>query len=96
MNLAGPKPLQREYTIFTNDTGKMSVGVWDNEAMESEMRPFPTHQFVQMLEGEVIIIEQCGRAHKFVSGDCFFVPKGTVCSWKVSNYVKKYFAILDD
>jgi len=93
--ISGPAPLQREHTIFTNDAGNMFVGVWYSEAMVSEMRPFPTHEFVQMLEGEVTITEADGTAQTFISGDCFFVPKGTVCSWKIDKYVKKYFAILD-
>ncbi len=91
----GQKPLQREQVVFTNDTGNMFVGVWDSEAMLSKMRPFPTHEFVQMLEGEVTVTEQDGRAQTFVAGDCFFVPKGTVCSWKIDRYVKKYFAVLN-
>jgi uncharacterized cupin superfamily protein len=27
--------------------------------------------------------------------DAFFVPKGTVCSWNTSGYIKKYYSILD-
>jgi len=93
--ITGPKPLQRKHTFFTNDSGNMVAGVWDSTAMVSKMRPFPTHEFVQMLEGQVTITETDGTAQTFVAGDCFFVPKGTVCSWEIKNYVKKYFAILD-
>ena len=93
--IKGPKPIQREHIVFTNDAGNMSVGVWDSEAMVSEMQPFPTHEFVQMLEGEVTITEDDGTAQTFRAGDCFFVPKGTVCSWEIKTYVKKYFAVLD-
>ncbi|WP_323785476.1 cupin domain-containing protein [Thalassovita sp.] len=93
--IAGPKPVQRENILFTNDAGNMSVGLWDSDAMASEMEPFPVHEFVQMLDGEVTITEEDGSAQTFRAGDCFFVPKGTVCSWEIKKYVKKYFAVLN-
>lgn len=93
--LKGATPLKREHIVFTNDAGNMSVGVWDSEAMVSKMEPFPVPEFVQMLEGEVTITEEDGTVQTFRTGDCFFVPKGTVCSWEIRQYVKKYFAVLD-
>ena len=80
---------------FTNDAGNMFVGMWDSEAFESEMEPFPCYEFVQMLEGEVTITEENGTAHRFAPGDAFFVPKGTVCSWKTTGTVRKLYFILD-
>ena len=41
------------------------------------------------------ITEGGGTTHLFKAGDVFFVPKGTVCSWKTNGYVKKYYSILD-
>ena len=64
-------------------------------ALESEMLPFPWHEFVQLLEGEVTITESDGLTHQFSAGDAFFIPKGTVCSWKIRGYVKKLYSILD-
>ena len=64
-------------------------------SLDSEMRPFPWYEFVQMLEGAVTITEEDGTPHIFKAGDTFFVPKGTVCSWKIDRYVKKFYAILD-
>ncbi len=93
--IIGPRPVQRAHIEFTNDAGNMSVGVWESDAMVSEMQPFPVHEFVQMLEGEVTITAEDGTAQTFRAGDCFFVPKGAVCSWNIKAYVKKYFAVLD-
>ena len=93
--ISGPNPLQRNHTAFTNDTGNMSVGVWDSRAMVSEMRPFPTYEFVQMLDGEISTTEENGETKTFVAGDCFLVPKGAVCSWKIEYYARKYYAVLD-
>lgn len=88
-------PLQRDNVLFTNDSGNMFVGMWDSTAFDSEMRPFPWHEMVQLLEGEVEITEAEGRMRRFVAGDAFFVPMGTICKWQTSGYVKKFYSILE-
>ena len=93
--IEGAAPEQKNHTIFTNDAGNFHVGTWESGPMVSKMLPFPTHEFVRMLGGEVTITEEDGSSQTFRGGDCFFVPKGTVCSWKITNHVKKHYAILD-
>lgn len=92
--IEGDLPLQRDYNYFTNDTEDMFVGIWDSTPFESTMAPFPTHEFVRLLEGEITILEEDGTAHEFSAGDCFFIPMGTVCSWKTTAYVKKLYAMV--
>jgi uncharacterized cupin superfamily protein len=93
--IEGEVPLQRDHIAFTNDAGNMFVGMWDSTPFESEMKPFPCHELVQLLEGEVTIVEQDGQAHNFRSGDCFFIPMGTVCQWRTTVYIKKLYSILE-
>jgi uncharacterized cupin superfamily protein len=88
-------PTQRDSPLFTNDSNNMYVGLWDSTAFESEMRPFPSHEFVQLLEGEVSITEENGETQVFKAGDAFFIPMGTVCQWRVKDYLKKYYAIVE-
>ncbi|MGI9626742.1 MAG: cupin domain-containing protein [Longimicrobiales bacterium] len=92
--IGGEKPTQRDHTFFTNDTNDMFVGMWDTSPFESEMAPFPCHEFVRLLEGEITITEEAGTAQTFVKDDVFFVPKGTVCSWNATGYVRKYYAMV--
>jgi uncharacterized cupin superfamily protein len=92
--IKGDKPTQRDYNYFTNDSEDMFVGMWDSTPFESEMAPFPTHEFVVLLEGEIAITEENGTVHNFKKDDAFFVPMGTVCSWKTTEYVKKYYAMI--
>lgn len=87
--------VQRDSMAFTNDAGNMVVGMWDSTAFESEMKPFGVHEFVQLLEGDVTILEGDGTAHLFTAGDAFFIPKGTVCQWKATQPIKKFYSILD-
>jgi len=88
-------PLQRDNILFTNDAGNMFVGMWDSTPFKSEMSPFPCHELVQLLEGEVEITEGDGAVHLFRAGDAFFIPMGTVCSWRTVGYIKKFYSILE-
>ncbi len=93
--IVGEKPLQHDNVLFTNDAENYTVGMWDSSAFDSELRPFPWHEMVQLLEGEVLITEADGSSHSFTAGDAFFIPMGTVCKWQASTYVKKFYAILE-
>ena len=95
LEIGGEKPLQHDNILFTNDAGNMFVGMWDSTAFDSEMRPFPWHQMVQLLGGELTITEADGSTHLFKAGDVFFIPRGTVCQWQTNGYVKTYYSILD-
>ncbi|NRB36127.1 MAG: DUF861 domain-containing protein [Rhodobacteraceae bacterium] len=88
-------PGQRDRVLMTNAHGNMEMGIWDTEAMQTEMAPFPWHEFAVVQEGEVTISEPGGLSQTFVAGDVFFIPEGTVCSWSVPNYLRKYYATLD-
>ncbi len=87
--------VEREREFFTNDDETMTVGLWDCQASEGQMEPFPSHEFVVMVAGEVTIQEPGGISQTFKAGDAFFVPKGTECSWHVPQYVRKFFAAVD-
>jgi uncharacterized cupin superfamily protein len=93
--IKGVAPVQHDSNAFTNDAGNLYIGMWDSSAFESEMLPFPCYEFVQLLEGKITITEQDGTTNVFVAGDVFMVPEGTVCSWKTSGYVKKFYCMLD-
>ena len=93
--IEGEAPVQRDSIVFTNDAGNMFTGMWDSTAFESEMKPFPCHELVQLLEGEVTITEEGGETHLFKAGDAYFIPMGTVCKWQSKGYLKKLYSILD-
>jgi hypothetical protein len=93
--IEGEAPLQHDNIVFTNDAQNMFVGMWDSTPFESEMRPFPWHELVQLLEGEVTITDADGQVQLFKAGDAFFVPMGTVCKWQTTGYVKKFYSILE-
>ncbi len=86
---------QRDRVLFTNDHGNMQAGIWDTQAFETDVAPFPWHELSRVVEGEVTITEADGTAHTFRPGDVFFIPQGTPCRWSVPTYLKKHYATLD-
>ena len=88
-------PVEREKEFFTNNAETMTVGLWDCQASEGEMEAFPAHELVFMVDGEVKISEPGNISQTFHAGDAFFIPKGTICSWHVPNYIRKFFAAVD-
>ena len=91
----GQKPEQRDAMAFSSDDEKMVAGMWDSTPFESTMAPFPCHEFVQLLKGNISITEENGQTSSFSPGDVFFIPQGTVCSWKVQEPVRKLYCIVD-
>lgn len=86
------EPIEREHICFVNDTGNMTVGLWECDAQEFEMEPFSVHEYVEVISGEATITEADRTAHHVQAGDCFFIPKGTLCKWSIPHHIKKYYA----
>ena len=92
----GVHPMQKNATLFMNETGNMRVGMWESTAFKGKMKAFPYNEFVQVLEGGISVIEQDGNKHEFSAGDVFFVPQGTVCSWQFTGNVRKFYCRVDE
>ena len=87
----GKLPVQRDATIFVNETNNMFVGMWQSTPFESLLKPYPCHEFVHLVDGEVSITEATGEKQRFCSGDTFFIPAGAICSWKTTSSLSKYY-----
>ena len=76
-------------------TGLM-VGVWACSPMTGRMGPWSTNEVMILLDGAVTIDHEDGSQLAVTAGEAFFIPKGTVCSWRQEGDVKKFFAIHND
>ena len=89
----GTKPIQKNHSCYEDTTGQFFAGTWDSEPFISEIKPFPCNEFVYLLEGAITLIDEDGGEYFVKAGDAFFVPQGTVCAWRVTEYVRKFYAI---
>lgn len=76
-------------------TGLM-IGVWQCSPMTGRMGPWSTNEVMILLEGAVSIDHADGSTLDVATGEAFFIPKGTVCSWRQEGDLKKFFAIHND
>jgi uncharacterized cupin superfamily protein len=77
------------------DSGLM-VGVWACSPMTGRMGPWSTNEVMILLEGSVTIDHADGSQLDVAAGEAFFIPKGTVCSWRQAGDLKKFFVIHSD
>lgn len=94
--LAAGAPVQRGHGYLDAAEIGLSAGVWDCTAMTTKMAPYPVHEFMLVLEGEVTIVEAGGRRTTIRAGQSFVLPKGLVCSWEQPGYMRKFYVIFDD
>lgn len=73
----------------------LSAGVWEAEANLGRWMQWPVHEFMIILEGEVVMVEE-DRETVIGPGESFFIPKGRRCIWNQSGYAKKFMVIFDD
>lgn len=74
----------------------LMVGVWACSPMTGRMGPWSTNEVMILLEGRVTIDHADGSQLQATAGDAFFIPKGTVCSWRQAGDLKKFFVIHSD
>jgi uncharacterized cupin superfamily protein len=77
-------------------TSGLMIGVWACSPMTGRMGPWSTNEMMILIEGAVTIDHADGSRLDVTAGDAFFIPKGTVCSWRQECDLKKFFAIHND
>ncbi len=73
----------------------LSVDIWEAEANLGRWLKWPVHEFMVVLEGEVVMIE-VDRETVIKAGESFFIPKGRRCIWNQASYFKKIMMLWDD
>ena len=73
----------------------LSAGIWDAAANDSGWIEYPVDEFMIVLEGEIVVVEESGPV-SIKAGESFIMPKGIRCKWTVPNYAKKFFVIYEN
>ena len=71
------------------------MGIWEAEANLGRWMHWPVHEFMIVLEGEVVMVED-DRETVVKAGESFFIPKGRRCIWNQAGYFKKFLMLFDD
>lgn len=89
-------PIQRGIEYFADAGLGLTSGVWDCTPMVTRMGPYPMHEFMIVLAGSVTIRDEAGNDTTIKSGESFILPKGLVCQWRQSEYMRKFYVIFED
>lgn len=91
--LTGPVPVQRGVKAYENNG--LCVGTWENHGgSATSTHPYPLFELMQLIDGEVTIIDETGKKDVISAGQAFFLPQGFKCSWDMAKYYRKYFMTL--
>jgi len=93
--IASGSMAQRGHAWFEDKALGLSAGIWEQEANVTHWMDYPVTEFMLVLEGEVVIVEETGET-RIGSGESFIIPKGLRCRWTQAGRVKKFFVILED
>ena len=93
--IASGSRAQSGHAWFEDKALGLSAGIWEAEANISHWMNYPVTEFMLVLEGEVVIVEET-RETRIGSGESFIIPKGLRCCWTQTDRVKKFFVILDE
>lgn len=81
--------------FFEDKAIGLIAGIWEQQANEGHWINYPVNEWMLVLEGEVVIVEE-HTTTSIKAGESFIIPKGLRCRWTQPGHVKKFFVIHDD
>ena len=89
-------PVQTGHEYFATDNGKITAGVWDCTAHQLKPGPYEVDEFMIVLDGSILIEDDAGDTETYSAGESFILPKNLNCSWKQTEYTRKFYVIYDN
>ena len=82
-----------ENSSHTFFEGKLTVAVYESAPAKVRIDNAPFDEFVQILEGRLILTLDDGREFKFEQGDSLVVPKGFSGYWEMPESYRELIII---
>jgi uncharacterized cupin superfamily protein len=80
-------------TAFSDADNVLTAGVWQCDAGTLKLTDLPIHEVCVLIEGEVVITSDDGRADHYHAGDAFILHKGFSGTWHMPVATKKYSVV---
>lgn len=81
------------HTVFATTDESILSGVWESAPCKEEIESYPVHEMMTVISGSVTLTNADGQSETFTSGDVFFIPKGTKCTWHITETLRKFYMI---
>jgi uncharacterized cupin superfamily protein len=86
------QPRARGAVLLQTADKLVSSGLWTCTAGRFRW-VFSWDEFVHILEGEVTVQEEGGKACTLKAGECAHFPRGLKTEWQVPRFVRKFFTL---
>ncbi len=93
--LESGEPVQRGHFYYNDEATGLMAGVWDCTPFVGKMAPYDVDEFMYVLEGSVTMELEDGTSTTVSAGESFIIPKGLVCKWVQTEYMRKFFVIFN-
>ncbi len=91
-----PLPVQNYHVYFEDEALGLLVGIWDTTTMQEAFGPYPTDEFILVIEGAFSMVDGKGGAVTAKAGDSVCFHQGIPTSWKQDGYLRKIYLTLAD
>lgn len=81
------------HTYFATGDESILTGVWECAPCKEEIESYPVHEMMSVISGSLTLTDENGNAEIFTAGDVFFIPKGTKCTWHITETLRKFYMI---
>ena len=89
----GSDRTELNHTFFATPDESILSGVWQCAPCKEEIESYPVHEMMTVISGSVTLTDADGRSQTFTAGDTFFIPKGTKCTWHITETLRKFYMI---
>ena len=89
-------PYVGETIIHRNADQTVQIGVWEADVSKVRLVDFPITEFVLMLGGRLVVVNDDGTSNEFEAGDTFVIPKGFTGIWDIRERMKKQHVKIGD
>jgi uncharacterized cupin superfamily protein len=90
-----PLPVQNYHSIFEDEDIGLALGIWDTTTMQEAFGPYPTDEYVTVLDGHFAMVDAAGEPIATAqAGDSVTFRCGVPSSWKQQGYLRKIYLTL--
>lgn len=86
-------PTEQGTVIFSN--GGHTGGIWEATPYAERMEGYPFNEMAHILSGQVKITPEGGASMTFGAGDTYFMQKGFVGRFEVTETLRKYYFVAE-
>jgi uncharacterized cupin superfamily protein len=82
-----------DHLYFATSNESILTGVWECAPCKEKIESYPVHEMMTVISGSVTLTNRNGDSETFTAGDVFFMPKGTQCTWHITEKLRKFYMI---